>query len=218
MSLYFGMASLETDGGSRITGIMRTIFFSFTEILFIWYSWRRSEIVFRQESSDQVMFIAHILMWITTLACLVSPVILLMPQLSDETAYFNAKIAVSTGGLGIFVLDVFFAVSYTRHIFKKTTEVIEFKGEDARATQYYPIIAKFGFCSSASLVFALGFYVGASVISSKSITNPSEVSSYYFLLVLTNLAIFSTAVALVIMKVKLVNASRGRTILNTASK
>ncbi|KAJ3239677.1 hypothetical protein HDU78_002721 [Chytriomyces hyalinus] len=211
---HFIIAAVDTRDRTRATAFARYLFLAFTELFYLWLSWIRAYDIVGLYASKAMTSVAYGVLLCNMGVCFVVPIAWLLP-LEDAMVSLVVNIATAIVGLGICMIDVFLMYACLKQLFQKTVEVVEFKGEEARAAKYYPIIAKYGLAASCCSFAALLFYVGFTVLD---VTNRKELESSsavpmvnthltYFFLVAANVSLFFVAFSLVSQKVKLVQAA-----------
>ncbi|KAI9346160.1 hypothetical protein BDR26DRAFT_916600 [Obelidium mucronatum] len=205
-ALQFGISAYYTTVNNQVAGVAKNISFAALEIAFIGYSWERAHVVFRLESSPRVYIAFHWLMWTGQVACLLPVVAILIPSPGDSWLMWSRSASILSGSI-VLLLDIYFAVASSIHVFRRTAEITELKGPDAKGAQYYPIVARHVVTSSLGCILALGFFVGVSIVGGKKNATISDVYTHYLLVILLNSSLFFVCSTLVLMKVRLVLVS-----------
>ncbi|ORY50316.1 hypothetical protein BCR33DRAFT_526363 [Rhizoclosmatium globosum] len=210
---YF-LSSAEYDAaevgsiGLKAASIFQAVCFAVMLIFYLWYSWLRSVLVFEQNYSARALKIVHVLLWVATGITLIPPLIEVLPL--DRDTYFAVfTLAMGASAVVVLIVDTFYGVCYLQHLFRKTAEVVEAKGEDAAiVTTYFQIIAKYGAAATFFSFAALGTFAGSSYMQINKPTEISDKIAVVLVILLNHIMIASVGLSLILMKVRLIATRR----------
>ncbi|KAJ3280913.1 hypothetical protein HDU79_011263 [Rhizoclosmatium sp. JEL0117] len=185
---YF-LSSAEYDAaevgsiGLKTASIFQAVCFAVMLIFYLWYSWLRR-------------------------ITLIPPLIEVLPL--DRDTYFAVfTLAMGASAVVVLIVDTFYGVCYLQHLFRKTAEVVEAKGEDAAiVTTYFQIIAKYGAAATFFSFAALGTFAGSSYMQINKPTEISDKIAVVLVILLNHIMIASVGLSLILMKVRLIATKR----------
>ncbi|KAI9346151.1 hypothetical protein BDR26DRAFT_855932, partial [Obelidium mucronatum] len=162
----FGACAAYTTIPGRSTAIARMVTLSLSEVFYISVSWTRCSDVFRAQSSPSTQTFFRWIFRLTILFCLF-PILTISFPTNFSVALHLTSISSTVSGFCVLVMDIFFALTSVGYIFKRTNEIIDLKGPNAKATQFFPIICRHLIVSSLGGIMMLGFFIGGSVVATQ---------------------------------------------------
>ncbi|ORY45270.1 hypothetical protein BCR33DRAFT_716557 [Rhizoclosmatium globosum] len=158
---YFVSAAIYTRHEADLDSplLAKSCLFALTLILYLAYTWLRTNDIFRTHSTPHILTFFKTLTITTCIVCLLPPSILLLPQ-PNATKNLAYNITAATNIFFASLLDGYFAYACLQQIFETSKEC----NTNERGALYHPLIARYGFLSSISTLGSSLCYAGYAIM------------------------------------------------------
>ncbi|ORY50543.1 hypothetical protein BCR33DRAFT_846994 [Rhizoclosmatium globosum] len=205
-SCLFASMAAHTTSPNRSTSMARGAAAAISVTLYLFYSFERSSEVLRQNSSGYVYNVFRVLL-LFTIIILLCPIVFLSLPIDYERALYMNRIANVISGIGALALDAFLVTKCCQHLLKRTKEIVELKGEEARGAKFFPIVARHTIIACVGNLVMLGFYVtGFEILN--HMHNLNDMYTYYLMQIFLSLCILFSISTLLSMKIRLLNVGK----------